>query len=318
MFGYLIRRFGQAIIVILGVTFIVFILSQLIPGGQARAALGPRATPSQISNFNIINGYNQPLWVQYWHYLLGLLKGNLGYSYKNNQSVTSLIAQRLPKTLVLLSVSTILALFIAIPLGMSQAVRRNSVYDYTVTATSFILYAFPAFLLGDLLILFFSFNLNWFPSQPPSTASAWALFSDPRAFVLPVFTLAALTIAGFSRFMRSSVLDTLTEDYIRTAKAKGGSPRRVLYGHALRNALLPILTLIGLTLPAIVGGALIVEDIFNYPGMGLLTVQAASNDDIPLILGTTLVATVATVLGSLFADVLYAAADPRIRLSGDN
>ena len=303
MFGYLIRRFGQAIIVILGVTFIVFILSQLIPGGQARAALGPRATPSQISNFNIINGYNQPLWVQYWHYLLGLLKGNLGYSYKNNQSVTSLIAQRLPKTLVLLSVSTILALFIAIPLGMSQAVRRNSVYDYTVTATSFILYAFPAFLLGELLILFFSFNLNWFPSQPPSTASAWALFSDPRAFVLPVFTLAALTIAGFSRFMRSSVLDTLTEDYIRTAKAKGGSPRRVLYGHALRNALLPILTLIGLTLPAIVGGALIVEDIFNYPGMGLLTVQAASNDDIPLILGTTLVATVATVLGSLFADV---------------
>ena len=318
MFGYLIRRFGQAIIVILGVTFIVFSLSQLIPGGQARAALGPRATPSQISNFNIINGYNQPLWVQYWHYLLGLLKGNLGYSYKNNQSVTSLIAQRLPKTLVLLSVSTILALFIAIPLGMSQAVRRNSVYDYTVTATSFILYAFPAFLLGELLILFFSFNLNWFPSQPPSTASAWALFSDPRAFVLPVFTLAALTIAGFSRFMRSSVLDTLTEDYIRTAKAKGGSPRRVLYGHALRNALLPILTLIGLTLPAIVGGALIVEDIFNYPGMGLLTVQAASNDDIPLILGTTLVATVATVLGSLFADVLYAAADPRIRLSGDN
>jgi peptide/nickel transport system permease protein len=318
MFGYLIRRFGQAIIVILGVTFIVFILSQLIPGGQARAALGPRATPSQISNFNIINGYNQPLWVQYWHYLLGLLKGNLGYSYKNNQSVTSLIAQRLPKTLVLLGVSTILALFIAIPLGMSQAVRRNSVYDYTVTATSFILYAFPAFLLGELLILFFSFNLNWFPSQPPSTASAWALFSDPRAFVLPVFTLAALTIAGFSRFMRSSVLDTLTEDYIRTAKAKGGSPRRVLYGHALRNALLPILTLIGLTLPAIVGGALIVEDIFNYPGMGLLTVQAASNDDIPLILGTTLVATVATVLGSLFADVLYAAADPRIRLSGDN
>jgi peptide/nickel transport system permease protein len=302
MFGYLIRRFGQAIIVILGVTFIVFILSQLIPGGQARAALGPRATPSQISNFNIINGYNQPLWVQYWHYLLGLLKGNLGYSYKNNQSVTSLIAQRLPKTLVLLGVSTILALFIAIPLGMSQAVRRNSVYDYTVTATSFILYAFPAFLLGELLILFFSFNLNWFPSQPPSTASAWALFSDPRAFVLPVFTLAALTIAGFSRFMRSSVLDTLTEDYIRTAKAKGGSPRRVLYGHALRNALLPILTLIGLTLPAIVGGALIVEDIFNYPGMGLLTVQAASNDDIPLILGTTLVATVATVLGSLFAD----------------
>ena len=136
--------------------------------------------------------------------------------------------------------------------------------------------------------------------------------------MLPVFSLAALTIAAFSRYMRSSVLDTLTEDYVRTAKAKGASPRRVLYGHALRNALIPILTLIGLTLPAIVGGAMITEDVFNYPGMGLLTVQSAVNDDIPLVLGTTLVATVATVIGSLIADLLYAAADPRIRLGGDD
>lgn len=314
MLGYLIRRLGQALIVILGVTLIVFILSQLIPGGQARAALGPRATPAQLRHFNIINGYNQPLWVQYWHYILGLLKGNLGYSYKNNQGVTSLILNRLPKTVTLVGASTILALVVAIPVGMAQAVRRNSVYDYSMTAISFFLYAMPAFLIGELLILFFSFKLNWFPSQPPSDASAWAVFTDPRAFVLPVLSLAALTIAGFSRYMRSSVLDTLTEDYIRTAKAKGGTPRRVLYGHAFRNALLPILTLIGLTLPAIVGGALITEDVFNYPGMGLLTVQAAGNDDIPLVLGTTLVATIATVLGSLIADLLYAAADPRIRL----
>ena len=137
------------------------------------------------------------------------------------------------------------------------------------------------------------------------------------AFILPVVSLAALTVAAFSRYMRSSVLDTVAEDYIRTARAKGASPRRILWGHAMRNALLPIITLIGLSLPAIVGGALIIEDVFNYPGMGLLTVQAANNDDIPLILGTTLVATIATVVGSLLADVLYAAADPRIRLGGD-
>ena len=318
MLGYLLRRLGQAIIVILGVTLIVFVLSQLIPGGQARAALGPKATQSQISHFNILNGFNQPLWVQYWHYILGLLKGDLGYSYRNNQGVTALIVTRLPKTVVLVGVSTLLALVIAIPLGMAQAVRRNHFFDYSMTAVSFVLYAMPAFLIGELLILFFAFTLHWFPSQPPSDASAWAVFTNPRAFVLPVVALAALTVAGFSRYMRSSVLDTLTEDYIRTAKAKGGSPRRILYGHAFRNALLPILTLLGLTLPAIVGGALIVEDVFNYPGMGLLTVQSASNDDIPLVLGTTLIATIATVVGSLLADVLYAAADPRIRLGGDD
>ena len=317
MLGYLIRRIIQAIIVILGVSLIVFLLSQLIPGGQARAALGPKATPLQIAHFNRLNGYSQPLWVQYWHYILSIIKGDLGYSYKNNQGVTALILNRLPKTLVLVGSSTILALIIAIPLGMAQAVRRNQAFDYVMTGVSFFLYAIPAFLIGELLIIWFSFDLNWFPSQPPTSASPWAVITDPRAFVLPVFSLAALTIAAFSRYMRSSVLDTLGEDYIRTAKAKGASPRRVLYGHAFRNALLPILTLIGLSLPAIVGGALIVETVFNYPGMGLLTVQSAANDDVPLVLGTTLVATAATVFGSLLADVLYAAADPRIRLGGD-
>ncbi len=139
----------------------------------------------------------------------------------------------------------------------------------------------PDFLLGTLLIIWFSFDLHWFPVSPPSDASAWAVFTDPRAFVLPVVTLAATTIASFSRYMRSSMMDAMAEDYIRTARAKGASNRRVLYGHALRNALIPILTLLGLSLPAIVSGALIVETVFNYPGMGLLTVQAAFNDRHP-------------------------------------
>ncbi len=153
--------------------------------------------------------------------------------------------------------------------------------------------------------------------SPPSDASAWAVFTDPRAFVLPVVTLAATTVASFSRYMRSSMMDALAEDYIRTARAKGAGNRRVLYGHALRNALIPMITLLGLSLPAIVSGALIVENVFNYPGMGLLTVQSAFNDDIPVVLGTTLVITVATVIGSLLADILYAVADPRIRLGGE-
>ncbi len=176
----------------------------------------------------------------------------------------------------------------------------------------------PAFLAGELLIIIFSFSLHWLPSQPPSDLSAWGPITHPVDFILPVVTLSLLEVAAFSRYMRSSMLDTLAEDYVRTATAKGAAPRRVLYGHALRNAILPILTLIGLTLPAVVGGALITEAIFNYPGMGLLTVQAASNDDVPLVLGTTLVATIATVAGSLLADLLYAAADPRIRLEASS
>lgn len=314
MTGYLLRRVLQALLVILGVTLVVFFLGQLIPGGQARAALGPKATAAQLAHFNHLNGLDRPFFSQYWSYLTGLLQGNFGYSYKNNQEVSSLIFERLPKTVVLVGASEVLALAIAIPVGIAQAVRRNSLFDYTITGGGFILYAMPTFLFGELLILLFAFNLHWFPAQPSSTATAWDVFLQPASFILPVITLAGATIAGFSRFMRSSMLDTLGEDYVRTARAKGASQRRILYAHSLRNAILPILTLIGLSLPAVVGGALITEDVFNYPGMGLLTVQAAQNNDIPLVLGTTLVATVATVLGSLLADVLYALADPRIRL----
>lgn len=318
MTGYLLRRFLQAIVVILGVTLIVFVLGQLIPGGEARAVLGSKATPVSIAHFNELNGFNQPVWDQFYHYILNLLHGNLGYSYKYNQGVTAVIKERLGKTLVLVGTATLVALVISIPLGILQVVRRNTVTDYTLTGLSFILYAMPAFLLGTLLIIFFSFDLHWFPVSPPSNASPWAVFTDPRAFVMPIITLAAITIASFSRYMRSSMMDALTEDYIRTARAKGASNRRVLYGHTLRNALIPILTLLGLSLPAIVSGAVITETVFNYPGMGLLVVYASENSDIPLVLGTTLVVTVATVLGSLIADILYAVADPRIRFGGGN
>ncbi len=317
MSGFLLRRVIQAVIVIAGVILIVFLLSQLIPGGECKAVLGPKATTHNCLRFNRLNGFNQPVLVQFGKYLRGLVwpfwHPNLGYSYKFNEGVTNVIAQRLPKTLVLVGTSTLISLMIAIPLGILQVVRRNHPIDYSATGMAFILYAMPPFLLGTLLIIWFSFDLGWFPTQPPSAASPWAVFTDPRAFVLPIITLSAITVASFSRYMRSSMMDAMAGDYIRTARAKGSSQRRVLYGHALRNALIPILTLLGLSLPAIVSGAVITETVFNYPGMGQLTVYAAGNSDIPLVLGTTLVATVATVVGSLLADVLYALADPRIR-----
>jgi peptide/nickel transport system permease protein len=311
--GFLARRFLQAIVVVVGVLLLVFLLAHLVPGGEARHALGPRATAPQIRAFNRENGLNVPLWDQFVQYFNRMLHGNLGYSYKNNQTVAQLISKDLPRTLFLVGLSTIVALIIAIPLGILQVVRRNKPVDYALTGLSFVLYAMPAFLLGTLLILWFAIDLKWFPPSFSQSDTIGTILADPKSLVLPVFTLAALTIASFSRYMRSSMLEQMTEDYVRTARAKGAGPRRVLYGHALRNAFIPIITLLGLSIPAIVSGALITETLFNYPGMGYLTTQAALNTDVPLLLGTTLVATIATVVGSLLADVLYAIADPRIR-----
>jgi peptide/nickel transport system permease protein len=314
MIGYLIRRFLQAIVVVLGVLLIVFLLAQIIPGGEARAVLGTKATPAKIHQFNILNGFTLPIWDQFYQYLLRLVvHQDLGYSYSYNQTVSSLISDKLPKTLVLVGISTVLALIVSIPLGILQVVRRNKPVDYVVTGLSFIFYAMPAFLLGTLLILYFAIDLKWFPVGFSQSQTVSNILTDPRGLVLPELTLAALTIASFSRYMRSSMMEAMTEDYVRTARAKGAAPRRVLYGHALRNALIPILTLLGLSIPAIVSGALITETVFNYPGMGFLTTEAATKTDIPVLLGTTLVATIATVAGSLLADILYAVADPRIR-----
>jgi peptide/nickel transport system permease protein len=316
LIGYLVRRVAQAVIVVLGVVVIVFLLSRLIPGGEAHAVLGPKATPSLVREFNRANGFTQPLWVQFWHYLIGLPLLHLGYSYKYTEPVWDVISTRLPKTLILVGTSTLLAIAVSVPLGVLQVVRKNKPSDYALTGLAFVLYSMPSFFLGTLLIEWFAFDAKLLPVSPPSSASPFAVWTDPRGFILPVLTLAAITVAGFSRYMRSSLLDAMAEDYIRTARAKGASGRRVLYGHALRNALIPIITLIGLSLPGIVSGAVIVEDLFNYPGMGLLTVQAAENADIPTVLGTTLVITVATVVGSLVADILYVIVDPRIRYGG--
>ena len=297
-----------------GVTLLTFVLSHVVPGGEAHAALGSKATAQQIAQFNRANGYDLPLWDQLYQYLRGLVTQlNLGYSYKYNQSVLSLISERLPKTLLLVGISTVLAVAVAIPLGVLQVVRRNRPVDYALTGTSFVLYAMPPFLLGTILILFFAVDLKWLSVEAPQASSVGGVLADPRGLVLPVLTLAAITIAQFSRYMRSSMMEAMTEDYIRTARAKGAAERRVLFRHALRNALIPIITLLGLALPNIVGGALITETVFNYPGMGLLTTNAAINTDVPVLLGTTLVATVATVVGSFIADLLYATVDPRVR-----
>jgi peptide/nickel transport system permease protein len=214
---------------------------------------------------------------------------------------------------VLLGFSTVLALAIALPMGIYQAVRRNGIGDYLLTGTSFTLYSMPDFFFAILLIALFCVQVHLLPPEAPQATSVAGILADPRALVLPVATLALVSVAGFSRYMRSSALDALAQDYIRMARAKGLPERLVLLRHVLRNSLLPIVTIVGLSFPGIVAGAVIAEEIFNYPGMGLLFYQAATTHDFPVLLGSTLIVGVATVIGNLAADIAYGVLDPRIR-----
>lgn len=313
MTGYLIRRILQAIVVVWLVTVITFGLLKALPGGEVGAILGVRASdPALVKALTAQLGLDKPIWQQYWSWLDGYLHGNFGFSYQQNQTVASLLAQRLPKTVLLVGVATLIALLIAIPVGVVQAVRRNKALDYAGTGLSFLFYAMPVYLTGIILINVFALGTHWFPTEG-AQGSIWSFFTQFNAMILPIATLTLITLASFSRYMRSSALDQLTEDYVRTARAKGVGQARILYRHILRNALIPIATLIGLALPTIFSGALVTETLFNYPGMGLLFYTAATVQDYPVLLGVTTITAFATVAGSLLADILYAVLDPRVR-----
>jgi peptide/nickel transport system permease protein len=313
MTGYIIRRMGQAIIVIVGVTIIVFILRHLLPGSIARAIIGPEATPQQVATFNRENGLNRPLLWQYVSFLNQIIHGNLGYSFKQNMSVDAIVAHDLPNDALLVGASIVLALGIAIPVGVLQAVRRDKLPDYAATGISFVLYSMPSYLLGLLLIAVFAVNLRLLPAEAPQQATIGEVLSDPAGLVLPIATLTLVNFALFSRYMRSSAIENLTQDYIRTARAKGLRQTTILYRHLLRNSLIPVVTLIGISMPGILTSGLIVEQLFNFPGVGLAYFNAAENGDYPVVFGVTVLVALATVIGNLFADIAYAVLDPRVR-----
>jgi peptide/nickel transport system permease protein len=310
--AYSIRRIGQGLVVVVAVSFITFLEAHLLPGNPARAILGVHASSAQLAAFDRANGYNEPLPLQYLDYVDRLIHGNLGFSYQQNQSVAALLDERLPATVILVGLSVVVALAAAAPLAVLQAVRRNKPVDYALTGVSFTFYSMPTFWLGLMLIMLLAVKAHVFPPVAPQ-GSAGQILAHPQGLVLPVATLAFGSIASFSRYLRSSLLDNLTEDYVRTARAKGCSRRGVLYRHVFRNALAPIITLVGLSLPGILSGALITETVFNYPGMGLLFWNSALSQDYPVLLGVTIVVALGTVAGSLLADLLYAVADPRVR-----
>jgi peptide/nickel transport system permease protein len=311
--GYIIRRVLQAVVVTFLVTIFSLLLVEVLPGGPIRAMLGPRATAEQIAHYQQLYGFNQPFLVQYFKWTGQLLQGNLGYSFKLNQSVTSMIAQDLPKTIVLVVLGTAVSLLVGIPLGLYQAVRRNTAGDYALTTISFVGYAAPEFLIALLLVEWFAVDTHLFPPFGPQGANVGQILADPRAMVLPVTAFSFGVYALWSRYMRSSVMDNLVQDYVRTALAKGASQRRVLWLHVFRNSLVPVVTLLGLALPDLIGGDLFIEVVFNYPGMGLAYWNAALNVDYQVLLGFTLFGTVATIVGNLLADIAYAVLDPRVR-----
>ena len=313
MIGFTLRRLVQAVIVLLGLTVLVFLLEHIIPGSLARAILGPRADPGEIAAFDRVNGLDRPVVLQYLTFLSHVLHGNLGYSYRLNQSVDSLVVHELPNDLILVGIALCLAVAIAIPLGIAQAVRRNRALDHVVTGVSFLLYSMPSYWLGLLLIAGLAIAVHVFPPEAPQAASPAGVLADPRALVLPAITLTLVNVALFGRYMRSAAVDTLAQDYVRVARAKGLPARSVLARHVLRNSLVPVVTLLGLSVPAVLTTGLVVEYVFNFPGLGLTYFNAAVNADYPVELGVTVIVGIATVLGSLLADLAYAVLDPRVR-----
>jgi peptide/nickel transport system permease protein len=314
MTAYLIRRCGTSVVILIGISIFTFGMLHIIYPSPARAILGIRASLAAINGWNAEHGFGGSVFSQYWHYMDGLLHGNLGYSFKLNQSVASLLGERWMFSAYLSGVSTALAVLISIPLGIYQAVKRNTVGDGLLTTTAFTFYAMPDFLLYLIAIQVFALTVHIFSYQAPSTTSIVTVITNWRGMTLPIVCMTLLILAGYSRYMRSAAMDTLAQDYIKAARAKGLPERLVLYRHLMRNAFLPMITLIGLSIPALLAGNLIAEYVFNYSGLGLLFYNALQSEDYPVLMAYTLVGAVLTVLGNLIADIALAMADPRIRL----
>ncbi len=317
MSSYIARRLLGAIPLLVLVSLISYALMALSPGGPA-AIIGAQAhglTPAAREHFIALLGLDKPWYVQYFYWLVALVvHGSLGFSFVDGRPVLEKIAERLPVTLSLLGLSLVLTLVIAIPIGILAATKRSTWVDYLSSAAAFTAYGIPIFWLGIVLIDIFAIHLRWFPT---SGISSLGEEHDPldrlRHLVLPVVALTTVSFASWMRYQRGSMIAALGAPFVRTARAKGLSENAVVFHHALRNALIPTITLVGLSLPGLVGGAYFVEYVFSMPGMGLLGVDSVFSRDYPTVMGITLLSAVLVVLGNLFADVAYAFADPRIR-----
>ncbi len=298
---------------LIGVSLILFTLMRLAPGGPEAVLIGGEFSQEVAARIRHRLGLDRPLLVQYGSWALAALQGDLGRSFKTGDPVATLIWDRLPSTLQLTGGALALALVVAVPLGVLAAVRRNTVWDTLGSAVSLFGISFPSFWLGIMLILLFSELLRWLP---PSGLSEYGREGDLAArlrhAILPTLTLGLIQMAAFMRFTRSSLLEALRQDYVRTARAKGLSGGRVVWRHALRNALIPVVTVVGLSLPTLVGGAVLTETVFAWPGIGRLAVGAVFERDYPVIMGVNLLVGAIVITANLLTDLVYCLIDPRI------
>jgi len=318
MTKYLVRRIIQAIPILFGVAIVAFIIVRLAPGSPIDRFRGGRVSASAIQNLIHLYQLDQPLPQQLWSWLTTFPQvwrpDAWGTSITEGRPVTTVIASRVPLTLLLMGTSLLLTVLIAIPLGVLAAVRQYSLADKIITTLATVGYAMPTFWLGVIIRTLFAYQFRLFPLFGAHTLGgddsvmdlAWHL-------VLPVTTLTIVSVAGWSRYMRSAMLEVLRQDYIRTARAKGLSSSVVIYKHALRNALIPIVTLLGLSIPGLLAGAAVTETIFGWPGLGFLGVSSVQTRDYPVVLAFVMVGGIMVILGNLLADVLYALVDPRIK-----
>jgi len=313
MLRYLIRRLLQTVVLLLVVSLVVFALVTQAPGGPS-ILLDRNMGAEEIARMRAILGLDQPLLVQYVRWLAEVLRGHLGFSYQVGLPVLEIIQQMLPNTLILSAAALVLSLVVAIPAGIISAARPYTPVDHTVTFLCFFGISIPVFWFGLMLIVLFSIVLGWLPPGGMRTIGGPASPLDvARHLILPAIVLGAANMALFARYTRSSTMAVLRADYVRTARSKGLAERAVLYRHAFRNALITIVTVVGLQLPRLVGGAAITETVFAWPGMGSLAVRAAFERDYPMIMGITLVISTVVVFSSLLVDLVYVYLDPRIR-----
>ncbi|MBA3875669.1 MAG: diguanylate cyclase [Anaerolinea sp.] len=318
MATYVLRRLIQAIPILIGISVVSFAIINLAPGDPTDRFRSGRVSQETIQNLIRLYGLDKPLPEQFVSWFTAFWQfwkpEAWGYSFVDGRPVTEKIAEKIPTTLLLMGTSLFVTTIIAVPLGVLAAVKQYSWADKIITTLATIAYALPSFVLGILLLYIFAIKLNLFPSFGMQSLGQEGNVADVAwHMVLPVSSLALQQIAGWSRYMRSSMLEVLQQDYIRTARAKGLAGSRVLFKHALRNALIPVVTLLGLTLPSLLGGAAITESIFSWPGLGWLAVDSVGTNDYPVVLAIIMIGGVMVLLGNLLADVLYGLVDPRIK-----
>jgi len=305
MVAYLLRRLLQSALILLGVSFITFLLLYVLPADPVRQIAGRSATAETVENIRRQLGLDQPFLVQYGRYLAGLFQGDLGRSYLQKTEVAGLILSRLPATLLLMAAGIACELVLGLGMGIAAALLRGRVMDQVLMMTSFVTVSAPQFVVSLLVLYVFAVRLGWFPIGG---------YGTPAHLVLPAVTLGILGSGWYSRMMRSSMIDVLRQDFIRTARAKGLGRARIVLRHALPNAILPAIAMIGIDIGIFMGGIVVVESVFGWPGIGQLAWQAIQRVDIPIIMGVTLVSACAIVLGNLLADLVAPMIDPRIRL----